>query len=262
MRGRIIFYNGNDALAKKQLQVALELDPENETIKKAVKNIKLTNELKEKASESFKKGDIQAAIAQFQDCLELDELNITYNSTIYMNIALGLSKQAKNEDALKMLNKAIQMNPKYAKALVKRGDVNQALGNHEEALSDFQTAHQLEPKAYDVENKIRHAKVKAKEAGKKDYYKILGVDSKATDDEIKKAYRKLALKWHPDRNQGDEDEAKKADKMFKDINEAYSVISDPEKRKRFDLGAYDPSDPTGAAGFPGGGFGAGGVDPS
>ena len=124
MRGRIIFYNGNEALAKKQLQVALELDPDNETIKKAVKNIKLSNELKEKASESFKKGDIQAAIAQFQDCLELDELNITYNSTIYMNIALGLSKQAKNEDALKMLNKAIQMNPKYAKALVKRGDVN------------------------------------------------------------------------------------------------------------------------------------------
>jgi hypothetical protein len=63
MRGRIIFYNGNEVLAKKQLQVALELDPDNETNKKALKNIKLSNELKEKASESFKKGDIQAAIA-------------------------------------------------------------------------------------------------------------------------------------------------------------------------------------------------------
>jgi len=63
MRGRIIFYNGNEVLAKKQLQVALELDPDNETNKKAIKNIKLSNELKEKASESFKKGDIQAAIA-------------------------------------------------------------------------------------------------------------------------------------------------------------------------------------------------------
>ena len=49
--------------------------------------------------------------------------------------------------------------------------------------------------------------------------------------------------------------------MFKDINEAYSVLSDPDKRKRFDLGAYDPSDPTGAAGgF--GGFGGGGIDPN
>jgi DnaJ-class molecular chaperone len=94
------------------------------------------------------------------------------------------------------------------------------------------------------------------------FYEKLEIDKDASEAEIKKAYRSLSLKWHPDRNQGDEDEVKKADKMFKDINEAYSVISDPEKRKRFDLGAYDPSDPTGAAGFPGGGFGAGGVDPS
>jgi DnaJ-class molecular chaperone len=103
---------------------------------------------------------------------------------------------------------------------------------------------------------------KAKAAAKKDYYKILGVEKKATEDEIKRAYKKLALKWHPDRNQnGDEDEMKKADKMFKDINEAYSVLSDPEKRQRFDLGAYDPSDPSGGAGFSGFG-GAGNIDPN
>ena len=136
------------------------------------------------------------------------------------------------------------------------------MGNHEEALRDYQAAHQIEPKEFDVENKIKHAKVKAKEAAKKDYYKILGVDKKANDDELKKAYRKLALKWHPDRNQGSEEERQKADKMFKDINEAYTVLSDPDKRKRFDLGAYDPSDPNGGAGF--GGFGGGGmnIDPN
>ncbi len=61
-------------------------------IKKAIKNIKISNDLKEKATESFKKGDIQAAISQFQDCLELDDLNLSYNATIYLNIALGLIK--------------------------------------------------------------------------------------------------------------------------------------------------------------------------
>lgn len=83
----------------------------------------------------------------------------------------------------------------------------------------------------------------------KDYYKILGVDRKAKEDDIKKAYRKLALKHHPDRNPGD----KKAEEKFKEINEAYQVLSDPSKRARYDqLGeSYTNWQQRGA---PGGGF--------
>jgi curved DNA-binding protein len=64
----------------------------------------------------------------------------------------------------------------------------------------------------------------------KDYYKILGVDRKAGEDQIRAAYRKLAMKHHPDKNPGD----KKAEEKFKEINEAYQVLSDPEKRARYD----------------------------
>ena len=64
----------------------------------------------------------------------------------------------------------------------------------------------------------------------KDYYKILGVERKASADEIRKAYRKLALKYHPDRNPGD----KTAEERFKDLNEAYQVLSDEQKRARYD----------------------------
>lgn len=65
----------------------------------------------------------------------------------------------------------------------------------------------------------------------KDYYKILGVDKKASDEEIKKAYRKLAKKYHPDLNQGNE----KAQEKFKEANEAYEVLGDSEKRKQYDM---------------------------
>ncbi len=65
----------------------------------------------------------------------------------------------------------------------------------------------------------------------KDYYKILGVPRNATQEEIKRAYRKLAMQYHPDRNQGN----KEAEEKFKEINEAYAVLSDPEKRKMYDL---------------------------
>ncbi|MEO9485237.1 MAG: DnaJ C-terminal domain-containing protein [Ekhidna sp.] len=68
----------------------------------------------------------------------------------------------------------------------------------------------------------------------KDYYKILGVDKKATQDEIKKAYRKLAIKYHPDKNPDDT----KAEELFKEVSEANEVIGDPVKRKKYDeLGA-------------------------
>ena len=69
----------------------------------------------------------------------------------------------------------------------------------------------------------------------KDYYKILGVEKTASDDEIKKSYRKLALKYHPDHQQGkSDDEKKRAEEHFKEINEAYEVLSNPEKRQKYD----------------------------
>lgn len=91
---------------------------------------------------------------------------------------------------------------------------------------------------------------------KRDYYDILGVGKSADEAELKKAYRKKAMKYHPDKNSGD----KESEEKFKEINEAYEVLSDREKRNMYDQFGHAGVNQQGGGGFGGGGFGGGGFE--
>jgi DnaJ-class molecular chaperone with C-terminal Zn finger domain len=90
---------------------------------------------------------------------------------------------------------------------------------------------------------------------KSDFYEILGVSKSADEREIKKAYKRLAMKYHPDRNPGD----KEAETKFKEVKEAYEILTDAQKRAAYDQYGHAAFEQGGGGGF-GGGFGGGGAD--
>jgi DnaJ family protein C protein 7 len=131
-------------------------------------------------------------------------------------------------------------------------------GDWEAAVRELKAIAESHPQEAGIAKEIRQAELELKKSKRKDFYKILGVERDATDNDIKKAYRKLAIVHHPDKNPDDADAADK----FKEIGEAYETLSDPEKRARYDNGddLIDQSDlfaGGGAGGFP---MGAGGMN--
>jgi DnaJ family protein C protein 7 len=212
-------------------------------------------DLKEKGNAEFKSGNHEEALKKYSEAIDMDPGNKNLAAVLYSNRATVLMAMKRYKEAVADCNKAIELNESYAKAFIKRAESYMQLEQYEDAARDFKQAKQLDPSAQ-LNQRIQEAEREHKKSLRKDYYKILEVEKTADDNEIKKAYKKLALKWHPDKNGQTEESRIAAESKFKDINEAYSVLSDPQKKKRFDMGADLDDD------FGGGGFGGGGVDPN
>lgn len=170
----------------------------------------------------------------------------------------------KNEESLKCLNISLKMNPDYAKALVKRAEINSNLKYYDEAVRDLVKAQEIDPTGNNVVYKLKEAQRQVKAQKKdKNYYTMLGVPKDASEDTIKKAYKKKARELHPDRNNSTPEAAEKATKEMVDINEAKNILLDKNKRAAFDRGATAEEIDQGGPGGMGGGMGGmGGMDPS
>merc|ERR1712038_888705 len=126
------------------------------------------------------------------------------------------------------------MGEKTLDGLFALGDAQLGGELYQEAVNTFKEAVDFEPndKKQEAMQKLQKAEIALKQSKEKNYYKILGISRTADKKAIKKAYRDLALKWHPDKA----DDKEKAEKMFQDISEAYEVLSDEEKRGKYDRG--------------------------
>ena len=113
-------YNGNNDQAKKVLHEAIRMDPDNKTLKLAIKLIAKQEDLKEKGNEAFKKGNTNEAIKMYTEVIDMDPFNRHLNSILYANRAAAYVKQKKLTEALCDCNKAIEFNEKYTKVPIAR----------------------------------------------------------------------------------------------------------------------------------------------
>ena len=253
LRGLGLYYQGNTDQAIKHFTHALQFDPDFSKARISLKQVRVLEAKKKEGNDAFQRGAQEEAVAAYTEALAVDPDNTSFNSIMYANRAAAYSKQGKNKEALEDCTQALDLDPSYLKALLRRAQIYMTLEKYEDAVRDYEKAHQMDDDNTDTVNKLRNAKLELKKSLRKDYYKILAVSKDASDDEIKKSYRKLALKYHPDKNQGLSTEEKEAaEKMFKDIGEAYSVLSDSQKRRRYDSGQDLEEGMGGMGGFGGG----------
>ncbi|XP_058059184.1 dnaJ homolog subfamily C member 7 isoform X1 [Anopheles bellator] len=271
VRGLTLYYSDNLEKGLLHFERALMMDPDHKKAKAMRLKAKQLKETKESGNELFKTGKYRKALEVYTEALALDQQNKDINSKLYYNRALVNSKLGNLRDAISDCSSALTLNEKYMKALLQRAKLYYNMENFEDAVKDYEKALKND-RTMEIRNLLKDAKLQLKKSKRKDYYKILGVNKQASDDEIKKAYRKRALVHHPDRHaNASEDEKKEQERKFKELGEAYTVLSDPVKKSRYDNGQdleemsqgadidaqqiyrqFFPSD-FGYGGFPGGG---------
>ncbi|XP_046722835.1 dnaJ homolog subfamily C member 7 [Silurus meridionalis] len=236
VRGLCLYYEDCIDKAVQFFVQALRMAPDHEKARLACRNAKALKAKKEEGNQAFKEGNFEDAYNLYSEALTIDPNNIKTNAKLYCNRATVGSKLKKLEQAIEDCTKAIKLDESYIKAYLRRAQCYMDTEQYEEAVRDYEKVYQTE-KTKEHKTLLKNAQLELKKSKRKDYYKVLGVDKNATEDEIKKAYRKRALMHHPDRHSGASAEIQKEEeKKFKEVGEAFTVLSDPKKKSRYDSG--------------------------
>jgi len=232
----------------KDVKECLHRDPENKSCKTIFKQLKKITRKKNLIEENQRNGNWKLIIEEVDGetgfLKEADNLGALNLRQYARNVLCqAYIKEKKPELTMKWCNMAIELDEKNINNYINRGEAFMLKEDYEQAIRDFNKAREINPQNPQIMEKLQKAQKLMKLAKRKDYYKILNVPRTATKREIKKAYRKLAQQYHPDKYEGNMTKEQVQDKMS-EINQAYEVLSDDELRERYDNGE-DPNDPTG-----------------
>lgn len=234
IRGLAYFEMGEYDNAVTHWREGLKNDPENAELKEQYKKLRLILRLQSDGDESGQGGRHQEAVDSYKEALthvgDHKMLRVAINYKIcdqYVHLKDG--KQAHAACSI-----VLELHDGHFDALLRRGEASILTGEYQQAINDFQRAQQQQPQNGAAHDGLQRAQRLLKQSQQIDYYKELGVARNANDREIKKAFRKLALQYHPDKHTESDKEA--AEKKFRIVAEAYEILADPEMRGKYDRG--------------------------
>ena len=210
-----------------------------EKTKKLSEKLEQIQTLKEKANKFYKNNNFIDAINVYNELLSLDNNNKFFNALILSNRSLCYYKIKDMFNALHDINASIKLNNKYWKSYQRRANINIRLKYSEQAKDDLRKVLELDPNNSEARSLLEDILKEERKKGAKDLYMILGVNRNSTIDEIRKEFKKLVLKWHPDKHNENEEKKIFAEKKFKEINSAYHILIDPYKREIYDKTGKD-----------------------
>lgn len=224
LRGRVLYAQGDNAKAIQSFRMAISFDPDYRAAIKWMRTVQKLDKMKEEGNVEFKAGRFQPAIEKYTEALDVDPTNRGINAKLLQNRAVCKIKLKQYDEAVADAEKAVSLDPSYLKARKTKANALGQAGKWEDAVKEWKSVQEADPEDRTIPKEVRKAELELKKSKRKDYYKILGVEKDCTLDDIKKAYRKMAVKLHPDKNLDDPE----ADAKFKDLSEAYETLSDPQ----------------------------------
>lgn len=233
LRGMSYFRLGEHDTAVQHYREGLKLDPEHKGCKGAHKAVKSIMKKDKRGNDAASSGNHQGAIDYWWQAINLDPTHRAFARPTLLKIIKAQSQLGKHNEAAKLAQEHIDEEASL-EGLFALGDAQVDAEMFQEAVNTFRQANEFEPndKQQECKERLKKAEIALKQSKEKNYYKILGISRTADKKAIKKAYRDLALKWHPDKAEDKE----LAEKKFQDISEAYEVLSDQELRGKYDRG--------------------------
>jgi len=240
-------------MAMQHIREGLKLDPEHKGCKALYRVMKKLDRFHAKGQAAFEKQEWQEAVEHLQRSIDADPTHREHAKTCAVRQSEALLRLKQYKEAMDKASEAIRLDPSVAMHHIRLGEALLGLEEFDAAVRAMSKAKELEPKDQEVHNHLNKAKTALKQSKEVNYYKVLGVPRDATQREIKKAYRKLAMKLHPDRIEKEEDK-EKAEEEFQKVALANEILTDEETRAKYDRGEDVLNNQGGGGRGPGRGF--------